>query len=262
MERGKALISRKGKGLMTIKIQTAVDTQYGKAIILAGIAGIGKTTLASKMDGSIIYDVEGGAKLIECRRVDAPKTFPEIMDDMRDLFANAEAYNLKTLVVDTVDKLESIAIQDMLSSDPKNPPTIEQYGGGYGKGYTAIAQKMENFTKVLDAFREKGITVVLIAHDKVVHLDNPDTLTPYDTYSINVTKQTRPLLIAWADAVLYMARKVTTMEGNSGKTKAVRSERIVITESTAAYPDCKNRFGLSGTLKTDDTELLNALRVK
>lgn len=228
-----------------MNLLTGRNTEIGTKTIVAGGAGLGKTTLASKIPGAIILDVEDGASLVEATRTPVPKNYAEVVEFLRDLYKNAEQYGLKTLVIDTIDKLETLAIQDMLESDPKHPKSIEQYGGGYGKGYTAIAEKMESFTKTLDSFRNKGINVVLIAHDKIIHLDNPDTLTPYDTYSINVTKQTRPILIAWADSVLFMKRDVTVMNGDS-KAKAVRSERVILTDSTPAYPDTKNRFGLTG----------------
>ena len=234
-----------------IQLSKGINNAKGAKVILAGVAGIGKTTLANQASGAITIDVENGSSLLDITRTPVPETYEDAINYLRDLYTNAETYGLKTLVIDTIDKLESLAISQMLQEDPKHPATIEQYAGGYGKGYTAIAQKMEKLTAILDKFTEKGINVVLVAHDKIVHLDNPELLAPYDTYSINVTKQTRPILIAWADAVLYMARQVTQIQASSGKSKAVRAERVIITESTPAYPDTKNRFGLVGTVPAE-----------
>lgn len=234
-----------------MELTKGINKSKGSKVIIAGVAGIGKTTLANKAPGAITMDVENGSALLDVTRTPVPNTYEDAINYLRDLYANAETYGLKTLIIDTIDKLESLAITQMLQEDPKRPATIEQYAGGYGKGYTAIAQKMEKLTTILDKFTEKGINVVLIAHDKIIHLDNPELLAPYDTYSINVTKQTRPVLIAWADAVLYMTRQVTQVQSTSGKSKAVRAERVIITESTPAYPDTKNRFGLTGTVPAE-----------
>lgn len=225
--------------------------EWGTKTILAGVAGIGKTTLASQAPGAIILDVEDGSSLLDVKRTPVPKSWDELISFLRDLYSNSEAYGLKTLVIDTIDKAEALATQSILDADPKHPATIEQACGGYGKGYVAVAKKMEGFTTILDSFRAKGINVILIAHDTIQHIDNPDTLQPYDTYTVNLSKKSRPILVAWADSVLYMVRDVTTITTDSSKQKAVRAKRVIVTSSTPAYPDCKNRFNLPERVDAD-----------
>lgn len=249
------------KGRDYMELLKTRENSKGTKTVICGDAGIGKTTLASTIPGAIILDAEDGAGQVDCTRTPVPKNYAEVKEMLRDLYTNATQYELKTLVIDSIDKVEAMAITDMLESDPKHPRTIEQFDGGYGKGYTAIASRMEDFTKIMDSFRAKGINVVLICHAKIVHIDNPDTLTPYDTYALNLTKQTRPVITAWADNLLYIKREMITTTTQTHKTKAVNSERVIITECTPAFPDTKNRFGLPARTECTYEAIKEAFRV-
>jgi hypothetical protein len=205
--------------------------------IIYGTEGIGKSTLAAQLPGSLIVDTEDGTKQIDCART-LCLGWREVEHAVKELIATDHGF--ETVVIDSADWLEKGLIEFMLKQTGKK--SIEDYG--YGKGYTILQEHVVRFLALVDQLIARGIHVVFVAHSKVVRQSPPDQTDGFDRYELKLSKQVAPLLKEWADLVLFCNYKVHIVEGGDGRLKAQGGkERIMYAERSAAW-DAKNRFGL------------------
>jgi hypothetical protein len=198
------------------------------------VESVGKTTLASQSENPIILDVEGGSAHIDVPRLEV-QTWAEIEGAIAELVS--QHHDFKTVIVDSMDWAEKLAIEDMLKLDKKN--SIEDYG--FGKGYTQSAERISRFLASLDRLIQRGMSVILIAHAKVTRFEPPDGLQAYDRYELKMTRQTSPLVKEWCDSLLFANFKTRVVEAESGKAKGLGGkERVILTTRSAAH-DAKCR---------------------
>ena len=216
-------------------------TGTAKRLVIYGPEGIGKSTLATRIQNSLVLDYEDGTKEIDCSR--------HLVTDWRNgeaainaLIANPQG--ISAVIIDTADWCERMLIENMLKRSGKS--SIEDYG--YGKGYTALQEEFARFLALLDKLVEKGVHVVFVAHSTVKRMSPPDQTDGYDRYELKLTKQVAPLLKEWADAILFVKFKVQIVEGSDGKLKAQGGkDRVMYTTHSPAW-DAKNRYDLADEL--------------
>ena len=124
-------------------------------LVAYGSEGIGKSTFASQFPDPLFIDVEGGTKQLDIARFPQPDTWSELLAMVDAVIA--EPTICQTLVIDTIDRAETLLSAQLLAESGVD--SIEKYGGGYGKGYTAI---QERFNKDLEAARAKAGAPIII----------------------------------------------------------------------------------------------------
>lgn len=210
-----------------------------KRVVIHGVEGIGKSTLASQFPNALVIDTEDGTNHLDVDRVTVTR-WSEIADAMIELTGGKHAYS--TIVFDSVDWAERMAVD--LVKGTKN--SIEDIP--YGKGYTMVAEKMSRFLADCDKLIAVGVNVVLVGHTTVKRTSPPDMDEGYDRYELKLTKQSGPLVKEWADCILFANYRTKLVEGEDGRTRAKGGkERVLHTERTAAW-DAKNRYGLPSEL--------------
>ena len=208
-----------------------------------GAEGIGKSTFASQFPDPLFIDVEGGTKQLDVSRFPQPTTWPELLE-MVDAVIEDPAL-CKTLVIDTADRAESLLIAQLLKEGKVD--SIEKYGGGYGKGYTAIAERFnKDLLMRLDKLIAKGVHVTLIAHAAMRKLESPDE-PPYDRWELKTSKKVAPLIKEWTDILCFMKYEQVVVEEN-GRNKAKGKAKRVMVFNHRPTCDAKNRYGLEDDL--------------
>jgi hypothetical protein len=203
-------------------------------IVLYGVEGVGKTTLAAKAPNPLFLDTEKSTLHTNTNRI-LIETWQELEAMIKEVATGK--YDFRTLVIDSVDWAEKLAIEDMLAREKKN--SIEDYK--WGKGFVILTENMSRWLALLDSVAARGIHVVLIGHSKVARHEPPDGMQPYDRYELKLTKQTGPLVKEWADALLFANFKTRIVEAESGKAKGIGGkERVIYTQRSAAW-DAKCR---------------------
>lgn len=225
---------------MSLKITRGPQPSPAR-VVLGGVEGIGKTTLASQFPDALILDTEEGSKHLDVARVEC-HDFAAVESAMHELCRDRQGF--RTVVVDSADWAERSLIEQIVRHAGKK--SIEDFG--FGKGYTIVAERIGRFLALADQLIAAGLNVVFVAHVKVVRTSPPDMQDGYDRYELKLTKQTAPLFKEWADALLFCNYRTKLVEGADGRMKAIGGrERVIYTSRTAAW-DAKNRFGLDDEL--------------
>lgn len=205
-------------------------------IVLYGQAGIGKTTFAASCPKPVIVCVEDGAGNIA-----VPKLYvSDWQSTMAVLTALAtQEHDYKTVVIDTIDRLEAHIHAEVVSSHKSKISSIEEIG--YGKGYVLALQYWEKLLKVLDVLHSKGIMTLLLAHS-IVKAHNPPDGEPFDRYRLSLHDKAALRICEWADTVIFAKYDITTTKDGQ-KSKGIAGERMLYTEERPAHWG-KNRCGL------------------
>ena len=136
-------------------------------IILGGVAGIGKTTLALSAPKPLLIDLDNGIKRVAPRfrkDTDIVSSYEELINDL-----NGDLSAYETIVVDTGGRLLEFLKPVVIKENIKNGQTD---GTLSLKGYGAVAKKFSDIIKLIKA---KGKHLILIFHATEVQLQN-DTL--------------------------------------------------------------------------------------
>lgn len=214
-------------------------------LVAYGSEGIGKSTFASKFPEPLFIDIEGGTKQLDVSRFPTPETWNELLAEIDAVIEEPEV--CQTLVIDTIDRAENLLINALLKEGGVD--SIEKYGGGFGKGYTATQERfVKEFLGRLDRVIAKGVNVVLLAHAAMRKFESPED-PPFDRWELKVSKKVAPAVKEWTDILLFMNYDIQVVEeNNKGKAKG-RAKRKMHANHRPTY-DAKNRYGLP-----DDMEL-------
>ena len=213
-------------------------------ILIYGEGGLGKTTLAAAAPDPIVMCWERGAE-----NLDVDKLYPQSLAEGEDMMGAlyGEEHGYRTLVVDSVDWLETVMHRDICTAN--NWTSIE--APGYGKGYKYVLEHgWPKFLMMLDALRtQRGMGIVLIAHAKIKRFEDP-MHGAYERYEPKLYEGAWKLLTEWADLVGFIMQQKAIVEQKVGFDQKVTratttGRRVLMVEQTpAAY--AKNRYGMYG----------------
>lgn len=233
--------------------------QTAQTYVFHGAPGIGKTTFAAQFPSPIIADLEDGSKHLDVARLtsqDIPN-YKELVSFTQELAKASHDY--KTLVIDSATVLESY-VHKHLCGDKYE--TIEDVGGGFGKGYQMAREELQKFMQLCRALTSNSINVIICAHSQVKSFTDPLTNSSYDRYIIQTNAKFAEILTSAADNVFFMKHAVdTVVDQKTKKTQAFGSgKRLLMTEWRPAY-EAKNRLNLPSELPLDYAAFLSAIEM-
>jgi hypothetical protein len=211
-------------------------------VLVYGVPGIGKSTLAAHAPRPYFLDLEGGIDRVDCAA--SPQrltTLTEVYDEIRWFKGQDE---FQTLVVDTIDELEKMLAAKVVSA--WNKPDVRTVADiPYGRGGDMLVAEWRELIDGFDRLVRSGKNVLFTGHEQVVKFENPSDAN-FDFYTVNLHKKVGPVVTAKLDAVLYAKYEtiVTGVDEKKGKGKATgQGRRILCTQQGASFI-AKNRFGL------------------
>jgi hypothetical protein len=188
-------------------------------ILLYGPEKAGKTTLASEFPAPVFLQTEEGIGTLQLDTFGKIASFSDMMDAIAALYQ--EDHQFKTVIVDSVTALQTLIYAETgeRGDDKGNKKNrIEDFG--YGKGYSYALVVWQEFMEGLMALRrDRGMTVVLIAHSKTERFDDPETVS-YSRYDIDLHEKSRDLLKREVDVVLLLKPDVTIKVEEQGFNKS------------------------------------------
>ena len=219
------------------------------AVIVHGVAGVGKTTFAADSDKAVAVCTEDGLGVLKIPHFPLARSFEEVVEALAAL--HSEPHEHRTLVVDSLDWLEPLVWQHACKIN--NWSTIEE--PGYGKGYIAALDLWRQYLDWINALREdRRMMVVQLAHTDIKRFDSPEH-EPYDRYVIKLQARAAALLQEHSDVVLFANYRMSITKADVGFNKKVAralgsGERVLHTAERPAFL-AKNRYGLPDTLPLD-----------
>jgi len=209
--------------------------------LLYGSPGVGKSTFASQAPNAVFIQCERGLDQITAARLPVPKTLNDYKLQIQALVK--EEHDFGTIVIDTLDALELLVWEEVCRIGKCT--SIEDYGGGYQKGYV---KAREIFTKILERLIEMSehLNVLLVAHARVKSFTDPMLSAPYDQWQLRIEQKSAELLFQMVDLVLF-ANVAKTLEKESAKARKgralVSNDREMWTQPSTGII-AKNRFNL------------------
>jgi len=213
-------------------------------VIIYGPEGVGKSTLAAAFPCPLFVDVESGTGQLDINRTQKPNSWSMLKGIVEELTKDSQEF--KTLVIDSADWADKLAIDDVCAK--ANKSSIEDFG--YGKGWQHLADEWKRFLDMIETLQSKqGMNVVFVAHSWLRKFELPDEAGSYDRYELKMEKKSAGILKEWACAILFCNYRTVVVEVD-GKKKAQGGKRVVYANFHPCW-DAKNRHGLGDELDMD-----------
>jgi hypothetical protein len=221
-------------------------------VIVHGLQGVGKSTLAADAPEPIFLGAEDGSAQLDVARLPQPHSFEEVLAMVVELTTAEHPY--RTLVIDSLDWLEPMVWAHVVAS-AANPriKAIEDFG--YGKGYVAALDEWRRLLIALDRMRTaRRMHVVAIAHTAQKKAKNPAG-DDWDRFAMKLNEKAAGLLSEWADDVLFAQfeffteRTRESRDGKEYQAKGISTGRRVLNTTWNAAYDAKNRHGLPESIE-------------
>lgn len=211
-------------------------------VIVYGLSGVGKSTLASTFDKPIFFDLENGLRFMPGVAKVRATTYEDFVNKMTMFMRSEKKYD--TVVIDSVDWLMSMLAEDVSGSGGKTfqegyknaNKTLGDANGGYGKGYEALANQTKVLLHLFDKIVDNGYTVVLIAHAVKKDIMDADGIS-IEQVAPKIDKRNMDLFVEWADHILYLK------DVNGARSLQLSPDGVSL---------AKNRLGLNGSINLDD----------
>ena len=213
-------------------------------LVLYGVEGIGKTSLAAQTPDPLFIDTEGGTAHLDVRRLQKPATWDELIALIKEVAATPEV--CRTLVIDTADWAEQMAIKHICEKYKQTG--LESFG--FGKGYTYLAEEFARMLRACENVLASGRNVVIVAHARVRKQELPEEMGAFDHWELKLSRQCAPLLAEWPDLLLFVSYKTFVSGTESGSKKASGGKRVMYATHHPCW-DAKNRFGLPDEMDLD-----------
>lgn len=220
-----------------------------------GPEGIGKSSLAADAPAPIFFDIEGGSPELDVARYPfrdgdgghVPANYDEVLAGIDDLLTSSHDY--QTLVVDTIDALESLIHAHVCKAASK--ANIEAFG--YGKGYKVALTAVRELLSRLDALRTRGMQIVLIGHSWVKTFKNPEG-EDFDRYQLCMHDLAAAQVKDWCDVIGFMrfdggAMKLQGDAAQAPRARGWSSGRRMIHLAREAAWDAKSRLSLPAEIE-------------
>lgn len=217
-------------------------------IVIYGVDGIGKTTLAAEWPSPLYLPTDGERPPsdVEMATPGTVESFEALLDIFGELLT--EEHEFKTAILDSLDGLENLVWDATCAR--LGVSSIEE--PGYGRGYVEADTEWREFLAAVGALSRKGINVVMLAHPEIVRFDSPVS-DPYSRYTVKLHKRCNALVREQADIVAFLNYRVSLKEKEVAPKKTVAhaeggKERQIHLSEGAGYI-AKNRYSMPDTVK-------------
>lgn len=226
------------------------QTLTAPKLMLYGLSGVGKSSLAAKLKNPLFLDFEGGLNYLGVDRTPQYLDLDEFYKDLVELYRKAESGKREydTLVIDSVDWLVRKVVEKAAGINKHNlTETLNRSNGGYGNGKQVLENQIRTMLlPLLVSLNKQGYGICLVAHAERKDLMDADGV---DTERIapKIDVNTMNTFVEWCDNVFYL--------------KNINGERFLVLEGDSNVL-AKNRLDLTGEVKLADIDINKLLMPK
>lgn len=219
-------------------------------LMLYGLSGVGKSSLAAKLKNPLFLDFEGGLNYLGVDRTPQYLDLDAFYKDLVELYRKAESGKREydTIVIDSVDWLVRKVVEKAAGIDKHNlTETLNRSNGGYGNGKQVLENQIRTMLlPLLVSLNKQGYGICLVAHAERKDLMDADGV---DTERIapKIDVNTMNTFVEWCDNVFYL--------------KNINGERYLVLEGDSNVL-AKNRLELTGEVKLADIDINKLLMPK
>lgn len=258
---------------------TSGPPKCGQRIVITGVEGVGKTTLACNSPSSLLIPLEQGFQAVTTARLpnklESWGQVEQVCDELRQQAQAGKIAKGSSVVFDTATALERLIHMETLARDtPANRQALgkthsmETAHGGYGKAYPIANSLFESFLHRMDELANYGgINVIITCHVFAVKVVDP-SVGEYDSWELllhspknNKTYGKRELLTQWADGIFFLHEPLF-IQSKEGERVAIGISkgqgRVLETDRSPAWT-AKNRYGLKAPIQIPQKNGWNAL---
>ena len=209
-----------------------------RKILVYGVHGVGKSTFAASAPDAIFLQAEDGLGDIEANAFPMCYQWSEIVGIVNELSGSEEddvpTLKLKTLVIDSLDKLEQLIWENIC--EQHNKPSMGDFD--YGRGYVYALAVWNGFLTRLEEIQDiYDCNILMIAHSDIKKFEDPEGPS-YDRYSPKLHKHASAVVQEWCDDVLFAtyAAPITVKEEEGFGRKRTRvsakggNDRVLYTQ--------------------------------
>lgn len=179
-------------------------------LMIYGLSGVGKSSLAAKLEKPLFLDFEGGLNYLGVDRSAQYIKLEDFYKDLVELYHAAEGgkKEYETLVIDSVDWLVRKVVEQAAGIDKNNlEMTLNKSNGGYGNGKAVLENHIRaKLLPLLVALNKVGYGICLIAHAGRKTLMDEDGIDT-DRVAPKIDVNTMNIFVEWSDNVFYLKRK-------------------------------------------------------
>jgi hypothetical protein len=190
--------------------------QSAIAVVLYGTGGIGKSSLAAMAPAPLFIDIERSTSALDVDRVDGVETWADLR-----AFLNGNNFDgVRSVVIDSATAAEELCRKHVIANvkTDKGASVTSIEGYGWGKGYVHLFEEWRRLLGDLDNHRRAGRNVVLICHERIGKVPNPNG-EDYIRYEPRLYHGNQASILhptkEWADEVLFVSYDVAASDGKA-----------------------------------------------
>lgn len=213
--------------------------------VVYGPPGIGKSTFGASAPDPVFLQVERGLDQITVPKLPIPKSFAQLYAQIDAL--DKEEHEFKTIVLDTLDATE-VLIWERVCSEGKCK-SIENYEGGYGKGYVRARELWTGLLAKLSDMTER-FNVLLLAHSHLKNINDPMLSAAYDLHKIKIHDKSAEIIRQMVDLICFANLDVSLVKESQKARKGrgvISGDRLLWTQPTTGI-EAKNRYDLDSPI--------------
>ena len=204
--------------------------------------GLGKSSLAAASPAPVFINIEDGLSEIETNAFPVTETYEDVKEQLSAILK--EDHEFKTLVIDTVDWLETRINEYVCKNGSKESISDFSYGSGFQQTFEETVKIVKMLNKI---HKERNMGIILLSHAIIKSFSNP-LGDDYDTYRLKLREKNAELYLEYATLVGFLHIPVfvaTETKGFSEKTKAVSPNSRILSVNPSACYSAKNRYFLT-----------------
>jgi|SRR5437868_704797 len=214
--------------------------------VVYGPPGIGKSTFGAGAPNPVFLQVERGLDQITVPKLPIPKDFSQLYAQIDAL--EREEHDYRTIVLDTLDATEVLIWQRVCAEGKVK--SIEDFGGGYGKGYVRAREIWTGLLAKLSEMSER-FNVLLLAHSHLKTVNDPMLSAAYDLHKIKIHDKSAEIIRQMVDLICF-ANLDVSVDKETNKARKGRGifsgDRLLWTGPISGV-EAKNRYDMESPIE-------------